>query len=157
MEDLGDFIKIISDKDSDPLDIPVAINNAVKLFVDESAQVEVTSLKDTSVRRRFPIRQYLNKVKLLHYSNVKVTWFKVEYISDLKLGSDGNYYGVIAFEQLFEGLIDGQVVYSDLTTKNVKIVIKSEPSYKDGEVEYCFVVYLGDIEAQHTLPNQDLK
>ncbi len=152
VEDLGDFIKIISDKQSDPLDVPVAIDNAVKLFINESAQVEVTSLKDTSARRKFPIRQYLNKVKLLNYSNVQVTWFKVEYVSDLKLGTDGNYYGVIAYEQLFEGTMDGKVIYRDITTKNLQIIIKSEPSYKDGEVEYCFVVYLGDIEAKHTLP-----
>jgi hypothetical protein len=72
-------------------------------------------------------------MRTMPYDNVRVSWSNISYISNLRKGMDGNYYGIISFDQYFEGIKDGKVTYRDQTRKNVEVVLKSQNMYRNGE------------------------
>ncbi len=142
--DLGRYLNQISNKSTDFQDANKAINNAVELFVSEDATVEISS-SSASMKSRLKIREYLNKLKLLKYSKVSIEWTDIYYVSNLRKGPDGNYYGVISLQQKFEGYQEGKVVYSDITRKNIEIVLKTYRKEVEGESLLLWDVFLSDI------------
>jgi len=150
VEDLGFMLNIISDKQTDPLDANTAIDNAVKLFINEDATVQVSNVRDTSYRNKFKIREYLKRVKALKYDKVEIEWTSIQYVSDLRLGDDGNYHGVISYEQLFTGIKDGIIIYKDLTRKDTLVVVKAQMLEVEGDIFICWEVFLSDIQVTQT-------
>lgn len=142
--DLGRYLNQIANKSTDFQDANKAINNAVELFVSEDATVEISS-STASAKSRLKIREYLNKLKLLKYSKVNIEWTDIYYVSNLRKGPDGNYYGVISLQQKFEGYQEGKVVYSDVTRKNIEIVLKTYRKEVEGESLLLWDVFLSDI------------
>lgn len=150
VDDLGFMLSIISDKRTDPLDANTAIENAIKLFIDEEANVQVSNVRDTTFRNNFKIREYLRRIKMLHYDKVEIEWTSIQYVSDLRMGDDGNFHGVISYEQQFSGFRDGVIVYKDMTKKNTLVVVKPQPLEYDGKTFICWDVFLSDIEVTQT-------
>lgn len=142
------YVKTILDKKADIESVNKAIELCFFLFKDENATVEVSSLNRASVRRK--IRDYLTYIKLTPYDNVEVKWTNVSYVTDLHKGPDGNYYGLISFEQEFKGITDGKIVYQDITKKNAKVILKSYEKIIDGKTESRWDVLLGDIGVELT-------
>lgn len=140
--DLGTYLAIISDRSNSMAEASKAVELAVKLFIDENAQVEVSS-KDG--RDRYKVRAYLNRLKLLKYDKVEISWTDISYVSDLKKGIDGNYYGVITLQQRFKGFIDNEVVYGDLTEKNIEVMMVPYQKETDGEQQQKWDVFLSDV------------
>jgi hypothetical protein len=150
VDDLGFMLTIICDKSTDPLDANTAIDNAVKLFIDEDASVQVSNIRDTTYRSKFKIREYLRRVKALKYDRVEIEWTSIQYVSDLRLGDDGNFHGVISYEQKFKGIRDGMIIYEDMTKKNTLVVVKPQSIEYDGKSFICWDVFLSDIEVTQT-------
>ena len=40
---------------------------------------------------------------MVQYDNIEIEWTNVQYVRDVKRGVDGNFYGVVSFEQVFRG------------------------------------------------------
>lgn len=140
--DLGTYLAIISDRNNDIKEANKAVDLAVKLFINEDAQIEVSGLGE---RQRYKVRAYLNRLKLLKYDKIEISWTDISYVSDLKKGMDGNYYGIITLQQRFKGFMDNQLVYSDLTEKNVEVKVMSYQKETDGEKQEMWDVFLSDI------------
>lgn len=140
--DLGTYLAIISDRNNDMSEANKAVELAVKLFINEDAQIEVSG-KDE--RQRYKVRAYLNRLKLLKYDKIEISWTDISYVSDLKKGMDGNYYGIITLQQRFKGFMDNQLVYSDLTEKNVEVKVMAYEKETDGEKQEMWDVFLSDI------------
>lgn len=144
IDDLGSFISIISNKSTFPDQANQAIDLAINLFVDENATVEVSTLGySESIRRK--IRDYLTRLKLLKYDRVEVKWADLNYVSNFRKGPDGNYYGTVSLKQTFDGFMDNQLVYSDVTEKQVEVVLKSMNKSVEGEAQLIWDVLLSDI------------
>ncbi|GAB4409946.1 MAG: hypothetical protein OHK0039_13960 [Bacteroidia bacterium] len=144
VESLGSYFAIIADKETPWQEANNAIEQALLLFLNEEAQVEVSSLASPT-KRQFPIRAYLDRMKLLHYDQVEISWSEINYVSNLKKGADGNYYGVISFLQKFTGYQDNVPVYTDLTRKNIQIVLKGyTKETAEGSID-LWDVFLSDI------------
>lgn len=141
-EDLGTYLSIISDRNNSMAEANKAVEQAVKLFIDENAQVEVSSKEGSN---RYKIRAYLNRLKLLNYDKIEISWTDISYVSDLKKGTNGNYYGVITLQQRFKGFIDNEVVYGDLTEKNIEVMVVPYQKETDGVQEQKWDVFLSDI------------
>lgn len=150
VEDLGFMLNIISDKETDPLDANTAIDNAAKLFINEEATVQISNVRDTTYRNKFKIREYLKRVKALKYDKVEIEWTSIQYVSDLRLGDDGNYHGVITYEQIFTGIKDGIIIYKDLTRKDTLVVVKPQMLEVAGSTFNCWEVFLSDIQVIQT-------
>lgn len=149
VEDLGRYVKKIADKNTPVEESNQSIDLACALFLSEDAQVEITQGASED-KKRYPIRRYLNLLKLLHYENVRVSYAEINYVSRLRKGPDGNYYGIVTFTQTFEALNEDRVVYRDVTKKNVEIVLKTFKKQMDGKEETVWDVFLNDIAVEQT-------
>lgn len=123
--------------------VDTSINEAVKLFINEDATVQVSGVHTL----HFSIRDYLNRIKNYSYGKVEITWSEVGFVSELQRGSDGNYYGTISVTQVFRGYSsDGKTaVYQDITRKNIEIVVKTYTVGVGGKFQLGCEVYLSDI------------
>ncbi|WP_020526364.1 hypothetical protein [Flexithrix dorotheae] len=144
-KELGDYLSLISNKNTKFQKANEAIDAAVKLFLNEDAIMEVSSVNRSEVQK-YKIRKYFERLKLLKYSEIKITWSNISYVSNIKKHEDGNYYGIVTLEQKFDGYnSDGQLVYSDVTKKNMTVILKTYDKYVVGKKETHWDVYLGDI------------
>jgi hypothetical protein len=148
--DLKVYIQQLCDKQLEWVDADKFIDMAVGLFTGEEARVETSSVNSSNVSR-FRIREYLRRIKLIQYDKVEIEWTHVQYVSKLRKGPDGNYYGVISFEQTFKGYSgDNQLQYSDVTRKNIEVILKTYNRYVDGKSVPTWDVFLSEIKVIST-------
>ncbi len=141
---LNIYLKVICDKNANYEEINKAIDQSVGLFVDENAMIETSSVNRNDIKR-YKIRSYLSHIKLVNYDKIEIEWTNVQYVSDVKQGPDGNYYGVVSFEQVFRGYRDGNLIYKDITRKNTTVVLKTYEKNINGNIRNVWDVLLSDI------------
>ena len=146
VDEFGNYLNIITDKSLEGKEREKAIEQVVKMFLP-NATIEVT-VKDKPGSKKYKVRDYLTRMKLLPYSSAKVSWSEIQYVSELKQEADGNYYGTITGQQTFMGYggTGGtDVLYSDVTQKNVKVKLQSYQKVVDGQNVNNWDVLLGNI------------
>ncbi|MCE7059219.1 hypothetical protein [Dyadobacter sp. CY343] len=145
VDEFVQYLNVISDKSIDPDKKDEAIEQATKLFLPE-ATIEVTS-SNREGKRCYRVNDYLTRLKLLPYSATRIAWNEVNYIKDLALESDGSYYGTITGTQTFSGLGSNgkDIVYSDVTKKNVKVKLRSYHKAVEGQQTTNWEILLGNI------------
>jgi hypothetical protein len=146
---LNEYLKILCSKSASYEKSNEATDQAVNLFVNEDAKVVTSSIKTNTVNS-YKIRTYLTRVKLFKYDKIEIEWTHVQYVSDLKMGKDGNFYGVVSFEQVFRGYRDNQLIYSDITKKNAVVVLKTYDKNYEGSTKTVWDVLLSDIGVVYT-------
>jgi hypothetical protein len=149
VEELQQHIATIGDK-AQPMDKRnLAEREALKLFY-AGAQIEISSRSAsgevTKVTR--DIARYLARLKSLPYTRVVIRFYEIAYISDFTRGPDGRYYSVATILQEFTGFTGDNITYSDLTKKEVEIIIDlvEDPFFN----EKSWRIFLGDIKATET-------
>jgi hypothetical protein len=137
------YLNIITDKRLSTTVKDKAIAQAVKLFMP-AATIEVTSGKPGS--RRYPIQDYLTRLKFLPYTSTRITWSQVQYVRELTKALDGNYYGLITGEQTFIGYgTSRKPMYSDVVRKNVRVKMRPIDIVNNGKRDQQWEVLLGSI------------
>ena len=142
------YLKILCDKTAGLDEQDNAVDQAVKLFVDD-ATIETSSV-NSDAKGHFKVHEYLENLKNLRYDKIDITWTRVEYVSDIRLGADGKYYGSISFEQTFRGYRDGRLVYEDVTKKTAEVELKVYEKNYHGNALGQWDVLLSDIEVLTT-------
>ncbi|MFT3701383.1 MAG: hypothetical protein QM802_03395 [Agriterribacter sp.] len=148
-KDLNSYLKILCTKTYGYEEHNKALDQAIKLFINEDAAVQVSSITKDEIKS-YKIRQYLLRLKSLNYDRVEVEWTNVQYVDKLKKGPDGNYYGTVTLEQVFRGFIDGKVVYEDVTKKSATVVLKAYEKNMEGNTTEMWDVMLSDIGVIYT-------
>ncbi len=143
-QELSRYFQIISGKSTDFETSNKAIDLAVALFINEDAAVEVGDVKSVE-KKKYKIRKYLENLKRLKYDRVEINWTNVQYVSNLRKGTDGNYYGIVSFQQEFKGFIDGKMVYRNVTTKNMEVILKTYTKQIEGTAMLLWDIFLSDI------------
>lgn len=150
VDEFNSYLRIIGDKSRKSEEKNKAVLQALSLF-EPQATVAVSS---SSGVRKYPVKDYLNRLKLLPYSKINITWNEVKYVSELKQEADGNYYGIISGQQVFEGYsANGKVAYGDITRKNIRVKLESYQKTVDGRDTLRWEVLLGNIGVE-TSSNQ---
>ncbi len=150
-DELSGYLATIANPRNSSEEANKAIDLAAGLFVNEDAIFEVSNAY-TKEKNKYKVRNYLRKLKLLgeQYSDVKITWTDISYVSNLKKGADGNYYGIVTVQQVFEGFSDGKLVYRDVTRKNVEVVLKTYEKVQAGESKELWDVFLANVGVVET-------
>src|ERR1700748_3532592 len=86
-----------------------AVDQAASLFVN-GAIIEVSSAH-SSEKKHLRVRDFLEKLRNLPDDGIIITFSHVDYVSNIRKGADGRYYGLVSFEQTFRAYRDGHVVY----------------------------------------------
>lgn len=146
---LSNYISTIGDKAKDEVQRNKAIDLAVGLFMSEDNVVEVSSL-NSKENKRFKIRAYLNKIKMLPYKKVNIEWFDIFFSSNFTRRPDGRYEAVATIYQRFSGVTNEGGIYLDITKKNILIIIEQATIKTGPKTEMFWEIFLGDIKVEET-------
>lgn len=146
---LSNYISTIGDKAKDEVQRNKAIDLAVGLFMSEDNVVEVSSL-NSNENKRFKIRAYLNKIKMLPYKKVNIEWFDIFFSSNFTRRPDGRYEAVATIYQRFSGVTNEGGIYLDITKKNILIIIEQATIETGDKTEKFWEIFLGDIKVEET-------
>lgn len=148
-KELGLYIRTLTEKTESKAKKSEAVKLALRLFMSKEAIVEVSSKNTEKVIQR-KIEPYLNKLRVLPYDHIEITWYDIHYVSELRKGTDGNYYGTITVYQKFQAFKDGRIAYEDETQKNIDVILtKIEQTVGDEKIER-WEVLLGNIAVEET-------
>ena len=121
-----------------------AVDQATSLFID-GAIIEVSSVHSNE-KKHLKVRDFLEKFRNLHYDRVVITFSHVDYVSNIRKGADGRYYGLVSFEQTFRAYRDGHVVYVDQTKKTTEVQLVVYERSLHGNAIQTWDVMLSDVE-----------
>lgn len=139
-----DCLFILCDITSGNVELDNAVDQATGLFV-EGAIIEVSNVH-SDIKKHLKVRDFLEKFRNLHYERVVITFSHVDYVSNIRKGSDGKYYGLVSFEQTFRGYNDGRLVYQDETKKTTEVQLILYERNLRGNAVQQWDVMLSDVE-----------
>lgn len=144
---LEDYIGKIISPTLSPIDRDKAVQQAVDLFMSEKNIVQTSNVKadGTSSKKDWPVGLYFKVSLRGNKAQVKIDWTDLTFASDWELQEDSSYRATISIQQRYIKEVDGRVVYSDVTNKNVEVIISANNKFVDGRFEKWWDVYLGDI------------
>lgn len=148
VRDLSKYISIIGSKTTPYSEAKRVIDRTLELFM-EGSEIGVSLLYRKNVNY-YPIKKYLERLMRLNYQTVNITWFDIQYVSDLVKQPDGRYVGVITIYQRFEGVTKEGLVYKDTTKKDITIYVERKQTQIDGIPVGFWDVLLGDIRVKET-------
>jgi hypothetical protein len=148
VRDLSKYVSIIGSKETPFSEANRVIERTLELF-NEDAQMGVSSVYHEEIKY-YPIRKYLERLMALNYDKINITWYNIEYISDLELQPDGRYVGVITIYQRFEGTTEDGMVYKDTTKKDITVYVQKKQTQISGRLIDFWDVLLGDIRVSET-------
>jgi hypothetical protein len=92
--------------------------------------------------------KYLARLKSLPYTKVIIKFYDIAYIRDFTKGPDGKYYSTATIIQEFTGFDKDDIIYKDITKKDVEIIVDLvEDNFFN---EKRWKIFLGDIRATET-------
>ena len=149
VRDLSKYITIIGDKDTPWSEANRVIDRAEELFMTGS-EIGVSSFVRTEINY-YDVRKYFERLMRLNYNKVEISWYNIEYVSDLQRQPDGTYVGVITIFQKFKGYDkEGRLIYQDTTKKDITVYVKRKETQIGGRLIGFWDVLLGDIRVKET-------
>jgi len=139
---------ILCDKNSGRTAQDNAVDQATALFVD-GAIIEVSSIHSNE-KKHLKVRDFLEKLRNLHYERIVITFSHVDYVSNIRKGADGKYYGLVSFEQTFRAYRDGRLIYEDETKKTTEVQLIVYERSLHGNAIQQWDVMLSDVEVLGT-------
>jgi len=148
VRDLSKYITILGDKKTPFSEATRVIDRALELFMPGST-MGVSSLYRKKIET-YPIKDYLQRLTRLNYAKVTISWFNIQYVSDLVKKPDGRYVGVITIFQKFEGVTKEGLKYVDVTKKDITVYVERKQTQIDGIPVGFWDVLLGDVKVKET-------
>jgi hypothetical protein len=149
LDEFKQYIVTLGNKDEPAEKRNMAEKEALKLFY-KGAQMEISMvLPDGSVQKvNRPMEKYLARLKSLPYTKVTIRFYDIAYVSEFRKGPDGKYYSTATIIQEFTGFDKDDIVYKDVTKKDVEIIVDLVEDKFFNEKRWK--IFLGDIKASET-------
>ncbi len=149
VEEFQQHIVTIGSKDQPAEKRNMAEKEALKLFFKGAEMQTSVIMPDGSVTiQSRPMEKYLARLKSLPYTAVVIKFYDLVYISSFTKGPDGRYYSSATVIQEFTGFTGDNLVYKDVTKKEIEIVIDLVEDKFFNEKKWR--VFLGNIKATET-------
>lgn len=149
VDEFQQYIVTLGSKDEPAEKRNMAEKEALKLFF-KGAQMEISLvLADGSIQKvNRPMEKYLARLKSLPFTKVVIKFYDIAYIRDFTKGPDGKYYSTATIIQEFTGFNKDNIVYTDITKKDIEIIIDIVEDKFFNEKRWK--IFLGDIKASET-------
>jgi hypothetical protein len=149
VEEFQQHIATIGSKDQPEEKRNLAEKEALKLFL-KGAEMETSVIRPngTVIIQSRSMENYLARLKSLPYTAVVINFYDLVYISSFTKGPDGRYYSSATIIQEFSGFSDDNLVYRDVTKKEIEIIIDLVEDKFFREKKWK--VLLGNIKATET-------
>ena len=149
VKDLSKYISIIGNKETQFSEANRVMDRAEELFATV-AEIGVSSINTNEIAY-YKVRRYFERLMALNYDKVNITWYDIQYVSDLERQPDGRYVGVITVYQRFEGTsIETGMNYKDTTKKGITIYVEKKQTQIAGRTIEFWDVMLGDVRVTET-------
>ena len=149
VKDLSKYIAIIANKETQFSEANRVMDRAEELFA-AGAEMGVSSINTKDIAY-YKVRRYFERLMALNYDKVNITWYDIQYVSDLERQPDGRYVGVITVYQRFEGTsIETGMNYKDTTKKDITIYVEKKQTQIAGRTIEFWDVMLGDVRVTET-------
>jgi hypothetical protein len=149
IEEFQQYIITLGSKDEPSEKRNMAEKEALKLFFKEAIiETSVLMPGDSINKVERPIEKYLARLKSLPYTRVVINYYDIAYISSFTKGPDGKYYSTATIIQEFTGFNGDNIVYKDITKKDVEIIVDLVEDKFFNEKQWK--IFLGDIKATET-------
>jgi hypothetical protein len=149
VEEFQQHIVTIGSKDQPAERRNMAEKEALKLFFKGAEMQTSIIMPDGSVNiQSRTMDRYLARLKSLPYTTVVIKFYDLVYISSFTKGPDGRYYSSATVIQEFTGFTGDNLVYKDVTKKEIEIVIDLVEDKFFNEKKWR--VFLGNIKATET-------
>lgn len=149
VDEFQQHIVTIGSKDEPAEKRNLAEKEALKLFY-KGAVMEISSImSDGTIRKTArPMEKYLARLKSLPYTRVVIKFYDIAYVREFTKGPDGKYYSTATIIQEFTGFTGDDIIYKDITKKEIEIIIDLiEDTFFN---EKRWKLFLGDIKASET-------
>ncbi|MFA6401229.1 MAG: hypothetical protein WCX31_06330 [Salinivirgaceae bacterium] len=149
VEEFQQHIVTIGSKDQPAEKRNMAEKEALKLFFKGAEMQTSIIMPDGTVTSQSRLMEkYLARLKSLPYTAVVIKFYDLVYISSFTKGPDGRYYSSATVIQEFTGFSGDNLVYKDVTKKEIEIVIDLVEDKFFNEKKWR--VFLGNIKATET-------
>ncbi|HAM97304.1 MAG TPA: hypothetical protein DCQ26_01730 [Marinilabiliales bacterium] len=149
VEEFQQHIVTIGSKDEPAEKRNMAEKEALKLFFKGAEMQTSIIMPDGAITTQSrPMEKYLARLKSLPYTSVIIKFYDLVYISSFTKGPDGRYYSSATVIQEFTGFMGDNLVYKDVTKKEIEIVIDLVEDKFFNEKKWK--VFLGNIKATET-------
>ena len=149
VEEFQQHIVTIGSKDEPAEKRNMAEREALKLFFKGAEmQTSVIAADGNVTIQSRPMEKYLARLKSLPYTSVVIKFYDLVYISSFTKGPDGRYYSSATVIQEFTGFTGDNLVYKDVTKKEIEIIIDLVEDKFFNEKKWK--VFLGNIKATET-------
>ena len=149
VDEFQQHIVTIGSKDQPAEKRNMAEKEALKLFFKGAEmQTSVVGPDGTVSIQSRPMEKYLARLKSLPYTAVVIKFYDLVYISSFTKGPDGRYYSSATVIQEFTGFTGDNLVYKDVTKKEIEIIIDLVEDKFFNEKKWK--VFLGNIKATET-------
>lgn len=149
VDEFTQHIVTIGDKEQPTERRNLAEKEALKLFY-AGAIMEISSVAADGTINKVsrPMGKYLARLKSLPYTRVEIRFYDIAYVSEFTKGPDGRYYSVATIIQEFTGFSGDNIIYTDVTKKEIEIIIDlvEDPFFN----QKSWKIFLGDIKASET-------
>jgi len=149
VDEFQQYIVTLGSKDEPAEKRNMAEKEALKLFY-KGAQMEISQANadGSVVKVSRPMEKYLARLKSLPYTKVVIKFYDIAYIRDFTKGPDRKYYSTATIIQEFTGFNKDNIIYTDVTKKDIEIIIDIvEDKFF---MEKRWKIFLGDIKASET-------
>jgi hypothetical protein len=149
VDEFQQYIITLGSKDQPIEKRDMAEKEAIKLFY-KGAQMEISVLMPDGTTQKVnrPMEKYLARLKSLPYTKVVIKFYDIAYIREFTKGPDGKYYSTATIIQEFTGFNEDNIVYTDVTKKDIEIIIDLVEDKFFNEKRWK--IFLGDIKASET-------
>ena len=149
VDEFQQYIVTLGSKDEPAEKRNMAEKEALKLFF-KGAEMEISILLANGNVQKVnrPMEKYLARLKSLPYTRVFIRFYDIAYIRDFTKGPDGKYYSTATIIQEFTGFNDDNIIYTDVTKKDIEIII--DIVQDKFFLEKRWKIFLGDIKATET-------
>jgi hypothetical protein len=149
VDEFQQYIITLGSKEQPAEKRDMAEKEAIKLFY-KGAQMEISVLMPdgTSQKVNRPMEKYLARLKSLPFTKVVIKFYDIAYIREFTKGPDGKYYSTATIIQEFTGFNEDNIVYTDVTKKDIEIIIDLVEDKFFNEKRWK--IFLGDIKASET-------
>jgi hypothetical protein len=153
VDEFQQYIVTLSDKEQPLERRNMAEREAIKLFY-QGALMEVSYIdeKGAQVIKSRTMENYLYRLKTLPYTKVIITFYDIAFVTEFIKGPDNKYFATATIFQEFKGFTGDQISYTDVTQKEIEIVIEQvEDKFYN---EKRWKIFLGNIKATETSQNK---
>lgn len=153
-------ISTVADKGEDLEERHMAMHDGVLLFFDKTKRIYEISGLNSQNELSWLVEEYFQKLfSRKSYELIKISWANVNTITPLKKlptqpGDPERWEAMIRIFQAYKGYneIEGrlQLVYEEITEKDVKIILSKEAGcvQPDGSLGHCWAIRLGDVKTE---------